>query len=38
MGLWWGLIIGSFAGANIGIVIAGLCAASKREETDRAFL
>lgn len=38
MDFWWGLIIGAFAGANIGIVMVGLCAASKREETGRDFL
>ena len=38
MDFWWGLIIGAFGGANIGIVMAGLCAASKREETGRDFL
>ena len=38
MEFWWGLIIGTFAGANIGIVMAGLLAGSKREETSRDFL
>lgn len=32
MEFWWGLTIGVFAGANIGVVIAGLMAGTKREE------
>ena len=38
MGFWWGLIIGIFAGANIGVVIAGLLAGSKREESSQDLL
>jgi hypothetical protein len=38
MEFWWGLGIGIFAGANIGIVIAGLLAGSKRKEINQDYL
>ena len=38
MEFWWGLTAGVFAGANIGIVVAGLLAGSKRKEINRDYL
>ena len=35
MEFWWGLTVGVFAGANIGIAVAGLLAGSKRTEIHR---
>lgn len=34
MNFWVGLIIGLIVGANIGVVVAGLLASSKREENS----
>ena len=30
MGFWWGLMIGLFVGASLGLVVAGLCACASR--------
>ena len=38
MEFWWGLTAGVFAGANIGMVVAGLLAGSKRKEINRDYL
>jgi hypothetical protein len=38
MEFWWGLIVGAIAGANIGVVLAGLLAGSKREEKSQDYL
>jgi|OpeIllAssembly_1097287.scaffolds.fasta_scaffold194627_2 hypothetical protein len=38
MEFWWGLTVGIFTGANIGIVIAGLLAGSKRKELSQEYL
>jgi hypothetical protein len=38
MEFWWGLTVGGVAGANIGIVLAGLLAGSKRKEINRDYL
>jgi len=38
MEFWWGLTVGGFAGANIGIVVAGLLAGSKRKEINQNYL
>lgn len=38
MGFWWGLIIGIFAGANIGVVVAGLLAGAKRVESSEEYM
>jgi hypothetical protein len=38
MEFWWGLTVGCFAGANIGIVMAGLLGGSKRKEINRDYL
>ena len=38
MEFWWGLTVGCFAGANIGIVVAGLLAGSKRKEINQDYL
>jgi uncharacterized membrane-anchored protein YhcB (DUF1043 family) len=34
MNFWFGLIIGVIIGANIGVVVAGLLASSKRQENS----
>jgi hypothetical protein len=38
MEFWWGLTVGVFAGANIGIAVAGLLAGSKRREINQNYL
>lgn len=38
MEFWWGLGVGILAGANIGILIAGLLAGSSRKEISRDYL
>ena len=38
MEFWWGLTVGVLAGANIGIVLAGLLAGSKRKEINQDYL
>lgn len=38
MEFWWGLTVGIFAGANIGIVIAGLLSGSKHKQAGRDYL
>jgi hypothetical protein len=38
MEFWWGLTVGAIAGANIGLVLAGLLAGSKREENSQEYL
>ena len=38
MEFWWGLTVGCFAGANIGIVVAGLLAGSRRKEINQNYL
>jgi hypothetical protein len=38
MEFWWGLTVGVFAGANIGIAVAGLLAGSKRREINQDYL
>ena len=37
MNFWTGIIIGVFVGANIGIVVAGVIAASKRRDYEESF-
>ena len=37
MEFWWGLTVGVFAGTNIGIIVAGLLAGSKRKEINRDY-
>ena len=37
MNFWTGIIIGVFVGANIGIVVAGVIAASKRRDYEEIF-
>jgi hypothetical protein len=37
MNFWTGIIIGVFVGANIGIIIAGVLAASKRSDYAEIF-
>ena len=38
MEFWWGLSIGAFAGANFGMVVAGLLAGCKRKEINQDYL
>jgi hypothetical protein len=37
MNFWTGIIIGVFVGANIGIVVAGVLAASKHSDYEEIF-